>query len=275
MNKVVNGFLRINSEEFLFQIEDTIDIFEIELLHTTEKDIKLHNDFKERLKNEDVIIEDELNDLFDDKIVTNSTSLNKNKMNLESAVKEFCDGNENAFDFIYKHYRPILDRWGRRYNNIELGVELLDIVLLSAVKTFNASSGTKFNTYFWTCAQNYVNCNIKKGNAQKRTHDKNMSSLNEKKVYKGDSTEMELEKIIEDKQPALESSINELKMSIQSLDDCLKSNEIFILLKLIDNYTLQEIGNDLGVTAAAVCLTLKRIAKKSSVAKKLKEILIK
>lgn len=275
MNKVTNGLLKINSEEFLFLIEDTIDIFEIESLHTTEKDIELHGKFKERLKDEDVVIEDELDDLFDDEIITNKKSLKKSKISLEKAVKDFHDGDELSFNIIYEHYRPIFDRWGRRYNNQELGMELLDIVLLSAVRTFDASAKTKFNTYFWTCVHNYVNCNIKKDNAQKRAHNKNMASLNEKKMYKGDSTEMELEKIIEDKKPAMESDINELKMSIQSLNDCLKENEIFILLKLIDNYTLQEIGDDLGVTAAAVCLSLKRIAKKSSTAKKLKEILIK
>ena len=63
-----------------FLIEDTIDIFEIESLHTTEKDIELHGKFKERLKDEDVVIEDELDDLFDDEIITNKKSLKKSKV---------------------------------------------------------------------------------------------------------------------------------------------------------------------------------------------------
>lgn len=270
------GFLKINSEEFLFCEGETINIFEIEDLVSTTKDIDLFGKFKGKLQEEEIYIEDEIEDQFDDDLFDNEVvqvKLDKN-IKLEQLVENFNNGDEYSFNYIYEHYRPILDRWGKRQNNTELGIELLDIVLLSAVKTFDSSAGTKFNTYFWTCAQNHMHSDIKKANAQKRLHNKNMSSLNDKVSYKGDSTEMELEKIIEDKNPSYESNINELKMSIRSLNDCLKENEIFILLKLIDNYTLQEIGDELGITAAAVCLSLKRIAKKNFVAKKLKEILV-
>lgn len=287
MNKKEKGFLKINSEEFLFHIEDTIDIFEIEQLVSTDKDIELQGKFKDKLKNEVVFVEDELNNEFDEDLLDEElddldelatqieVKLKTKKSRLEDLVEEFNNGNESSFNDIYEHYRPILERLGKRQNDQELGIELLDIVLLYAVKTFDSKFGTKFNTYFWTCARSHIHSNIKKSNAQKRAHNKNMASLNDKMFYKGDSTEMELEKIIEDKNPVHEANMNELKMSIESLKDCLKENEIFILLKLIDNYTLQEIGDDLGVTAAAVCLSLKRISKKSFVAKRLKEILVK
>lgn len=284
MHKVKNigKLIEINTDSFVFSLEETINIFEIEELKTNDLDNVLYNDFKEKLEEEKIDLEDfdelfnedkdeDKNNIFDTdpQIYKNTTS----KISLEQAVEDFADGISDAFDFIYSHYKPILTRWGKRYNNEELGVELLDIVLLSAVKTFNGNAGTKFNTYFWTCAQNYVNCHRKKNDAQKRAHNKNMASLNEKRMYKGDSTEMELEKVIEDKNSTEDSRANELILSIKSLDDCLKETEISILLKLIDNYTLQEIGDDLGVTAAAICMSLKRIAKKPVAARKLKEIL--
>lgn len=278
MNKLENQrtLLNINCETFLFSLEDAINIFEIEELKTNQVDDMLFNDFKNKLKDDKIDFDDF--DIFDEEEDFEDLELDLNnykmpKITLEQAVEDFTDGITNAFDYIYSHYKPILNRWGKRYNNEELGVELLDIVLLSAVKTFNSNAGAKFNTYFWTCAQNYVNCHRKKNDAKKRAHNKNMASLNEKRMYKGDSTEMELEKIIEDKSSTEDSHTNELILSIKSLGDCLKDTEISILLKLIDNYTLQEIGDDLGVTAAAVCMSLKRIAKKPVAAKKLKEIL--
>lgn len=293
MNKVenvrINGLINYDHEEFLFVFfgEETIDITEIEQLKTTEMDEMLFNDFKNKLKEEEVDLDDleNLNDFedlddFDCKLEDIEIPDNflddykgNGKIKLEEAVMDYADGVEDAFNYIYLHYRPILDRWGKRKNNEELGAELLDIVLLSAVKTFKQDRGAKFNTYFWKCAHNYMSCNNSKNNAQKRAHNKNMASLNEKKVYKGDSTEMELEKIIEDKNSTNSLRENELINSIESLRDCLKETEIYTLLKLIENYTLQEIGNDLGITAAAVCLSLKRIAQKPAAAKKLKDIL--
>lgn len=282
MHKIENNgkLLEINSDSFLFSLEETINIFELEELKTNDIDDVLFNDFKNKLGEEKIDFED-FEDFFDDDqedidIFNEDKKSDKHVMSkipLEQAVEDFTDGISDAFDFIYSHYKPILTRWGKRYNNEELGIELLDIVLLSAVKTFNCNAGAKFNTYFWKCAQNYVNCNRKKNDAQKRAHNKNMASLNEKRMYKGDSTEMELEKVIEDKSSTEDSQSNELILSIKSLGDCLKETEISILLKLIDNYTLQEIGDDLGVTAAAICMSLKRIAKKPVAAKKLKEIL--
>lgn len=282
MHKIQNDgkLIEINSDSFLFSLEETINIFDIEELKTNDIDDVLFNDFKEKLGEEKIDLED-FEDFFDENeedidIFNDNKKSDKNtmpKISLEQAVEDFADGISDAFDFIYSHYKPILTRWGKRYNNEELGIELLDIVLLSAVKTFNCNAGAKFNTYFWTCAQNYVNCHRKKNDAQKRAHNKNMASLNEKRMYKGDSTEMELEKVIEDKSSTEDSQSNELILSIKSLEDCLKETEISILLKLIDNYTLQEIGDDLGVTAAAICMSLKRIAKKPVAAKKLKEIL--
>lgn len=283
MNKVENQseLLKINCESFLFCLEETINIFEIEDLKTNQVDDMLFDDFKNKLKEDEIEFDDF--DIFEDEEENENAELSINvenvddceipKITLEQAVEDFSFGIEDAFDYVYSHYKPILNRWGKRYNNEELGIELLDIVLLAAVKAFDGNAGVKFNTYFWTCAQNYVTCYRKKNDAQKRAHNKNMASLNEKRMYKGDSTEMELEKIIEDKSSTEDSHANELVLSIKSLDDCLKEREISILLKLIDNYTLQEIGDDLGVTAAAVCMSLKRIAKKPVVAKKLKEIL--
>ena len=192
---------------------------------------------------------------------------------LENAVIDFNAGYAESYDIIYKHYKPIMARYGNRYNDADLATDILDYVLLNAVKTFDNTAKTKFNTYFWKCVHNYVNCVKIHNNAQKRAHNKDMKSLNEKARYNNDSSENDLEVMIED--PELDSvqKSKELKLSIMGMKDCLKDNEIKILLKVIDNYTLQEIGESLGVTAAAVCMSLKRISKKKVAAKYLMDIL--
>lgn len=234
---------------------------EYEELKDVEIDDIFFNDFKNKFENE----------LKNDEIQIDEMP----EITLEQAVSDYVKEDiDDAFDYLYAHYQPILNRWGKRCNNEELGVELLDIVLFNAVKTFDATAGAKFNTYFWTCAKNYINCYKIKHDAKKRQHNKKMSSLQQKYSYKSDSGDVELEKLIEDKSLQQESKDYELKMSIKSLEGYLKPNEITILLRLIDNDTLQEIGDDLGVTAAAVCMTLKRLSKKKNVAGKLRNILI-
>lgn len=260
--------ININDEEtcekLLFCFDDKNEELD---LKDKELDEILFEDFKNKLASEEFEPDDNFDFEVDDSKLQNIT--------LEQAVEDFSDGIDDAFNYIYAHYNPILTRWGRRYNNDELGSELLDIVLLSAVKTFNNKAGTKFNTYFWTCAQNYINCNRIKNNAQKRAHNKDMISLQQKCMYKNDQSETELGSMIEDKKSKDSTHDSELKLSILAMKDCLKENEIKILLRLIDNFTLQEIGDDLGVTAAAICMSLKRIGKKKNAAKKLREILVK
>lgn len=253
-------------ERFLFGDPNKLDN---EGLSNIEIDDIMYNDFKQKFENEvEEFTEDDVN--FESEIDDSVTSKLED-ISLEDAVMDFRDGINDAFDYVYAHYRPVLNRYGKRYNNEELAIELLDIVLLNAVKTFDINAKTKFNTYFWTCIHNYVNCYRIKNNAQKRAHNKDMKSLQEKCMYKGDKADAELESTIEDK--SLNKNNDELRMSITSLNDCLKANEITILLKLIDNYTLQEIGDCLGITAAAVCMSLKRISKKKNAAKKIQEIL--
>lgn len=243
----------IEEDLLVDELEDNNSIEEMEL-----SDI-FFKDFKENMQKE--IIENEI-DLDDLPEIT-----------LEQAVGDFRNGIQEAFDHIYGYYEPKLIRWGKRYNNEELGIELLHIVLLNAVNAFDNTAGAKFNTYFWACAHNYVNVHKKRNDAKKRQHYKNMISLQQKYVYKGGSSETDLEKTIEDTNDNQQKNINELKLAINSLEPFLKKNELTILLRIVDNDKLEEIGDELGVTAAAVCMALKRLGGKKKVASKLKEIL--
>ena len=240
---------------------------------TDEQTDNIFTNFKEKIKNEQIDF-DEFEDFeeenFDDDFEKQSQTKDEK---LENAVLDFNAGYLESYEEIYEHYKPIMKRYGKRYNNEELAADLLDIVLLNAVKSFDSTAKTKFNTYFWKCVHNYVNCVRIHDNAQKRAHNKDMKSLNEKARFKGDTSDNDLETMIEDPDMDNDQKAKELKLSIMALDNCLKENEIKILLKVIDNYTLQEIGESLGVTAAAVCLSLKRIAKKKVAAKYLMDIL--
>lgn len=287
---------QINEDLFLFIMDKPIDIFELYSLQTQDKDLELNKKFNEKLFNDDYFDDEDIEDDFEEdyeedfedeedftysdkkcnKIIDELTLNEDSKVkigHLENAVIEYRNGNDEAFNYIYEHYRPIMKRYSERTNNYELGIEFLDIVLLNAVRTFNENVGTKFNTYFWRCARGHAACHNKMARAQKRAADMNSMSL-EENISDKNSSELKFEKIIDDKNVVKENRISELKLVINSFENILTKNEKIILLKLIDNYTLEEIGKTLGITAAAVCMAAKRIAKKEHIAKHLREVLM-
>jgi RNA polymerase sigma factor (sigma-70 family) len=291
MNKVSDEKIRFygsisdvdECERLLFGI---ITKTEYEELEDNDLDDELYKDFKKKFEDDNENIDEFLKEIEDEDESENNIEVieksikstikefnKKSNISLEQAALNFKDGMVEAFDIIYAYYKPILGRYGKRYNNEDLAIELLDIVLLNAAKTFDQNAKTKFNTYYWTCAHNHVNCYITKNNAQKRAHNKDMKSLQDKFMHKGDSTESDLESRIEDANSNNDQNNKELRLSIMALEDCLKPQEIKILLNLIDNFTLEEIGKSLGITAAAVCMSLKRISNKTTAAKRLIEIL--
>jgi DNA-directed RNA polymerase specialized sigma subunit, sigma24 homolog len=255
----------IDGEEYEF--EDTIDNL-------------LFKDFEKKLQEEIVFEED-----------------HGRSLSLEEAVYDYQkNGIKEAFDYIYEHYRPILDRLAYRKNDEDLSQELSE-VLWNAVQRFDSTAGVKFNTFFWTCAQNHMGTQKIRRNAQKRSGAKKVTTT----TYNPETgKEEEVTEIVKTKVVSLQATLNskdsdtEVGSLIESqtfknqyieseLDICLKKmfedglikpKEMKAIQMIIEGSTLAEIGNELnGVTAPAIHVMLRRLGKKKQVRKYLFDIL--
>lgn len=201
---------------------------------------------------------------------TNKVNNASNNLTLEQAVIDYNINNvPEAFDFIYEHYKPKLERLAFKKKDEDL-VQELSLALLNAIETFDIDGGAKFNTYFWKCAQNHMGTLKIRNNAKKRTAEFGTVSMQQQ--FSTNEAEVELGAFIEDEGAEYDY---DRKLFNMFLDDnvypYLKESEIRSIKMLLSGYTLEEIGEFLdGITAPAVFMKFRRLANKKHVGKQLK-----
>ncbi|MDF2534862.1 MAG: hypothetical protein K0R18_1021 [Bacillales bacterium] len=261
--------------------EAVLDNIDVDKLNTL--DAVIFEDFKNNLESGDL----------DLKEVKAETS----KAYLEQAVYDYLNGEDTAFDYIYDHYRPVLERLAYRKNDEDLAQEL-SIVLYHAVQKFDILAGVKFNTFFWTCAQNHIGTQNIRKNAQKRSGAQKVEKtvINEETgeeevimeviktkvislqtTLKNKESETEIGNFVESDYAKADYKKANLKVALEQLLELkLISEDEKLAIELIgDGDTLAEIGAKLGgITAPAVHVKLRRLGKRKQVAPILKEILI-
>lgn len=208
------------------------------------------------------------------KTITKQTSVltKSDHIKLEKAVKEYQDGQVEAFDKIYLYYKPKLERLGYRCNDDDIAQEL-GIKLIEAVATYKFDSGVRFNTYFWKCAKNHIGTlNIRK-NAKKRTAE--FGTVSMQQIVATKDSEMSLADFIEDEQAKENFDDTLFDIFLNDSVYChLKESERQAIKLLIAGYTLEEIGKKLGgITAPAIYIKLKRLKNKKNVGKQLEQLL--
>lgn len=219
----------------------------------------IYNDFEKRLLEHDDF-EEELTGVSEVEDIS-----------LEQAVQDFQNGVPEAFDYIYNQYRPKLERLSSRKNDQDLLPEL-GFVLWKATETFNKAGGAKFNTYYWKCARNHMGTlNIRK-NAKKRTAEHGTVSMQQ--TVSNKDSEIELGAFIEDKNSNTPFDNELFKIFLEeNIYPHLKKSEISTIKMLLNGYTLEEIGQELGgITAPAVHVKLRRLADKKIIGKQLRDI---
>lgn len=263
--------------ETIFEGETQLD------LGTESIDNILFKDFQKRLEQLD--LEDEDMDIDSSEQLT-----------LENAVRDFQNGESEAFDYIFGQYKPKLDRLAYRKNDDELAQEL-SIVLMHAVERFDATANVKFNTFFWTCAQNHMGTQKIRKNAQKRSGAKKVevTAINPEtgleetfveivktKVVSLQATmnakdsEVEVGAFIESTSFKNQFDDSELMICLRELHETgqIKEKEMKAIMMIMDGSTLAEVGQELGgVTAPAIHVMLRRLGQRKGVQKHLLEIL--
>jgi RNA polymerase sigma factor (sigma-70 family) len=254
--ELMNGFTNDIEVDETLEIEDNDDEF------IQSVDEIIYNDFEKKLE----LQEQELEDIMKDEDIQFTGGL---QIPLEDAVQDFQAGEQTAFDYIFNHYKPKLERLAWRKNDEDL-IQELSIVLLRAIQTFDIAGGAKFNTYFWKCARNHIGTLNIRRNAKKRTAEHGVVSMQQS--FNTKDSEVELGTFIEDK--SVESNY-EQKLFRMILEEnvfpYLKDNEVKAIEMLLNGYTLEEIGQALGgITAPAVHVKFRRLAEKKHVGKQLR-----
>lgn len=254
----------INNEELIGEINDEIEIeVQEDLDDCRSLEEIIYDDFEDKLSNEDALEDEE------DEVVLNNIDLSGLPITLEDAVADFQSGEKEAFEYIYNHYKPKLERLSYRQNDEDL-VQELSIVLMRAVETFNNGCGAKFNTYFWKCARNHMGTlNIRKS-AKKRTAE--FGTVSMQQSFNTKDSDVELGAFIEDKNGELNYEKRNFHMVLEeNIYPYLKESEVKAIKMLLDGYTLEEIGEALGgITAPAIHVKFRRLAEKKIVGKQLR-----
>lgn len=210
-------------------------------------------------------------DIITDKIIEELEQESENeiknytKEQISRMVVRYQRGEKNIYDAIYKHYIPILKRWGIRKANSEMACDLLDTVLLNAINSYDISKKTQFDTFFWTCANNHIVNERSTEEAFKRKSNKNNLSLN-KVVGSNDSSGIEFGMLLADKKFDNDFKDKELEIAIKQMKDYLKDTEYKILNGLLSGLSIKDIGEELNMTTSGVCMSLKRLRKKGLIA---------
>jgi DNA-directed RNA polymerase specialized sigma24 family protein len=193
------------------------------------------------------------------------------KITLEQAVQDYQVGTYEAFDYLFNYYKPIFDRVGYRHNDEDLAQEL-SVVLYRAALTFDINGGAKFNTYYWKCARNHMGTLRIRKNAKKRTAEHGIVSIQQS--FNTKDSDVEIGAFIED--PDCDKTYNNKIFQLvleEKVYPFLKNDEVKAMKMIMNGFTLEDIGRELGgITAPAVHVKFRRLANKKNVGKQLQEL---
>lgn len=256
---------------------------EEEILTNENDEILEDDDFEENENDEDIgtmkSIDEILFEDFERKLAEDENDidiepelpLTDMSITLEQAVQDYQAGTYEAFDFLFNYYKPIFDRVSYRHNDEDLAQEL-SIVLYRAVNTFDIAGGAKFNTYYWKCARNHMGTLRIRKNAKKRTAEHGIVSIQQS--FNTKDSDVEIGAFIED--PDCDKTYNNKIFQLvleEKVYPFLKNDEVKAMKMIMNGFTLEDIGRELGgITAPAVHVKFRRLANKKNVGKQLQEL---
>lgn len=177
---------------------------------------------------------------------------------IEEAVGDFRAGCEEAFDYVYRYFKPKIEymAYSKSPQKSTDLISEINLQLLKCMKTYKFG-GVKFNTYFWRCAQNAVGMFFTKLNAKKRNCDCGEISLSVK-TDKEQKTEL-VDTIIDNKSNMHFDNILFLQTLEQSIFPLLDYKDVEIIKMCANGNDITEISRALHMTKAGIYLRLKKI----------------
>jgi len=190
------------------------------------------------------------------------------KPTLEQAAEDFKCGCEEAFEYLYKHYKKKFNYVASKYNDEDL-VQELSIVLHNCAQKYEAGGSSCFNTLFWTAAQNHVGMIQIRGKSKKRKNEFGEISLNSTMT----DMDVTLENVVEDK--AADNEFDDVLFKTilkQSILPKLNNSERIIVNMIVNGYTVKEVANLLDVNSANIYMKLKRMREREGIGDILKSL---
>ena len=191
---------------------------------------------------------------------------NKNKKRkkptIEEAVSDYRNGCQEAFEYVYNHYKSKIKYMAsvkaEKGHEEELFSDIT-MQLFQCMKKYKFGS-VKFNTFFWRCAQNVVGVHFTPKTTQKRNNIYGFIPI-DSKVNSAKNDGSILQDIIEDK--STDDLFNQIDFNCtleEYILPCLSDNKDRMILKLLSHgYIVKDICKTIHMTPAGVYLRLKKI----------------
>lgn len=181
------------------------------------------------------------------------------------------EGNEDAKDYFYKKYLPIIEMKANKYKNIveSNGFDYNDLVqegmigLSEAIHDYKEQQNTQFSTFANVCIERHISSFIRDMNRDKHKILNNSLSLDS-----DNSTGRPLTEIIFDNNSLGPEKIFEKiegeRELYENLKNILSEQELKVLDLRLEGYSYKDIANKLGITEKSVGGCLGRIRIKTS-----------
>lgn len=187
-------------------------------------------------------------------------SSNQDQTLINQLILRFQQNNDqDAFSQLYDIHKQLIKAisYKNQLPHIDYESEM-NFAFYNAARTFkvNNNKNASFNTYFKTCVDNQIKVCLTYLNAYKRQCDKNCLSL-DMPCNDDDSKVITLGDNIPDDKVDLQDILN--TMVIQQAKKLLNEQEQKLLDYIYAGYNYKEIGQFLGITAAAIKARLKKI----------------
>lgn len=190
-------------------------------------------------------------------------------MPLEELVRRYREGNDASFVELYNFYERKINNLAKRYNDDDLVPELYE-VLFRAVRKYNPAHSTKFNTYFWCCAQNHMGSKrhkqrLLKHGAKGTEQEQRVVSLNANYLGGEADDDSSVAAYITDPTAARPFQSQLFNTALEQIlsTNTLRPKEVMAIRLICEepSLTLEQLGAKLGnISAPAVHTILRRVA---------------
>ena len=176
---------------------------------------------------------------------------------LEEAVSDYQYGCQEAFNYLFRYYKSKLEYNVNRYHDEDVFQEL-SMILHRCAKRYRAGGSSKFNTFFWTCAQNHLGAYTDAKKTYKRRCNEEAVSLDAPLDDEGENT---IGSGLVDEAAAGEFDSVTLKDALEcTVYPVISKEDRYIINLIAEGEAMTSIGRRLGVSTMAIYNRLRRLS---------------
>ena len=212
-------------------------------------------------------IVDNINELKERLEIAAETIRKKIPPSVEEAVCDFRSGCQEAFDYVFKFFRPKMEfmAYDKCKNSDADAEDVIGEIFMQFIKCMRTYKfgPIKFNTFFWRCAQNTVGMFFTKKSAKKRNDGTIKLSLHNSLDEEGKSDMIEM---IVDKSSEEDMHMVLIKKMLQDMIfPYIEDKDRKMLSLYAQGYDITEISRRLRLTKSGIYLRLRNLRENTNV----------